>query len=307
MIYVKLLLTAIFWGGTFVAGRLLSDNVHPLGAALLRFVISTFILLAVLLRVEGKLVSLNLKESFIIILLGLTGVFSYNFLFFSGLRHIEAGKAALIIANNPVFISLISVAVFRESFSFFKALGIVLSVTGAMVVISDGSVLGGNGIAVGEGEVMIFGCVVSWVLYSIVGKIAMRSLSPLVSVTYSSLSGMVFLLAASFFYMDFTEVSAYTLSDWFSISYLAVFGTVIGFFWYYQGIEKIGAMKAGVFINFVPVSAILISWIAAGESVTVYLLLGGGMVIAGVCFTNFMDNILQKVKKTSDLLPDMME
>ena len=36
-IYAKLLLTAIFWGGTFVAGRLVAQNAGPFSIAFLRF------------------------------------------------------------------------------------------------------------------------------------------------------------------------------------------------------------------------------------------------------------------------------
>ena len=40
--YIKLTLTAIFWGGTFVAGRFIASDVTPINAAFLRFVIASF-------------------------------------------------------------------------------------------------------------------------------------------------------------------------------------------------------------------------------------------------------------------------
>jgi drug/metabolite transporter (DMT)-like permease len=61
-----------------------------------------------------------------VILLGITGVFAYNVLFFKGLKLIEAGRAALIIANNPVFISLFAALWFNERLSPQKIIGIVL-------------------------------------------------------------------------------------------------------------------------------------------------------------------------------------
>jgi drug/metabolite transporter (DMT)-like permease len=43
MIYLKLLLTALFWGGTFVAGRILRENVGPFSAAFLRFAVASIL------------------------------------------------------------------------------------------------------------------------------------------------------------------------------------------------------------------------------------------------------------------------
>jgi len=70
------------------------------------------------------------------------------------------------------------------------------------------------------------------------------------------------------------------------LAYLAVFGTVLGFLWYYEGIQAIGATKASLFINFVPVSAILMAFVILREPVTLSLLSGGMLVTGGVFLTN---------------------
>lgn len=53
-----------------------------------------------------------------------TGIFLYNIFFFKGLKLIEAGRAAIIIANNPICIALLSVCFFKEKLSFLKIIGI---------------------------------------------------------------------------------------------------------------------------------------------------------------------------------------
>jgi drug/metabolite transporter (DMT)-like permease len=79
---------------------------------------------------------------------------------------------------------------------------------------------------------------------------------------------------------------AYSLAEWAGIFYLGFFGTVLGFLWYYQGIQKIGPTRAGLFINFVPISAILLAFIFIGEPLTVSLLMGTVLVSSGVYLTN---------------------
>ncbi len=170
MIYIKLLLTAIFWGGTFIAGRAIADNVHPVNAAFVRFAVASACLLTLVIKTEGRLPRLRKNQLIFILMLGLTGVFAYNILFFSGLRHIEAGRASIIIANNPILISLLSALIFKEAFNWVKTAGICLSVAGAIVVITNGHLGDAASYSLGAGELLIFGCVLSWVAYSLIGK-----------------------------------------------------------------------------------------------------------------------------------------
>jgi drug/metabolite transporter (DMT)-like permease len=81
-------------------------------------------------------------------------------------------------------------------------------------------------------------------------------------------------------------IGTMALNDWIGIVYLGFFGTVLGFFWYYEGIRAIGPTRASVFINFVPVSGIFFGWLILGEAVNLSLLAGALLVMAGVYLTN---------------------
>ena len=268
MIYLKLVLTALFWGGTFIAGRLISQTMDPYSAAFLRFFIASFFLIFLTLKIEGRLPRLNTSQIFIVCLLGLTGIFSYNLFFFSGLKTIQANQASLIIATNPIFISLASALFFKEKLTFLKIIGLCLSVTGALIVVSNGHLLDIFKIGLGQGQILIFGCVASWVSYSIIGKKAMNDLSAITSVCYSSIAGTIFLFVPALFNGILTQLPTYGMLEWTSLFYLGFFGTVLGFFWYYEGISAIGPMRAGMFINFVPISAIVLSFCILKEPIT---------------------------------------
>lgn len=286
MTQIKLLLTAIFWGGTFIAGRIIAHNVNPFSAAFLRFAIASFFLLIITKKMEGRLPALRKKQIIPVTLLGLTGVFAYNLFFFTGLHHITAGRASLIIATNPIFISLLSAVFFKEQLNLIKSAGVVISVTGAIVVISNGHITDFMGYSFGKGEILICCCVASWVSYSLIGKSVMNGLSPVASVCYSSVTGTLFLSVPAFYNGIIHDISSYAVADWISLFYLGFFGTVLGFFWYYEGIKKIGPMKASVFINFVPISAIILSYFILGEQITPSLFVGAVLVISGVYATN---------------------
>lgn len=285
LIYIKLLLTAIFWGGTFVAGRSLAQNVGPFSAAFFRFAIASLFLVFLTLRSEGKFSVLKKGQILPVLFLGLTGVFCYNLFFFKGLKLIEASRAAIIIANNPIFIALFSAVFFKEKLNSLKITGILISVSGAIIVISRGNlleILQGN---LGLGEFYMFLCVLSWVIFSLLGKTVMADLSPLSSITYSALTGTILLFAPAL-REGLADCIYYSASDWWNIFYLGFFGTVLGFVWFYEGINQIGPTRAGLFINFVPISAILLAFLILGEPLTLSLLMGTLLVSSGVYLTN---------------------
>jgi drug/metabolite transporter (DMT)-like permease len=284
--YIKLLLTAFFWGGTFIAGRYIARDVGPFSAAFLRFTVASILLLLLVQRSEGRLPSVQRGQIIPLILLGMTGVFAYNVFFFKGLKLIQAGRASVVIANNPIVIALFAALIFKERLTLLKVTGIVLSVIGAIIVVSKGQVAEVFRGGIGWGEIFIFGCVGSWACYSLIGKVVITHLSPLVAVAYSSAVGAAALFVPACLEGMFREMSHYTMLDWVGIVYLGIFGTVIGFVWYYQGIKAIGPTRAGQFINFVPLSAIVLAFFILGEAITVSLLVGTAFVITGVYITN---------------------
>ncbi|MBW6508712.1 MAG: DMT family transporter [Desulfuromonadales bacterium] len=285
-IYMKLALAAVFWGGTFISGKLLAAEVAPFTAAFLRFALATLLLLILTRRYFGRLPGINGDDLVPLLLLGLSGVFAYNALFFSGLMWIEASRAAVIIANNPVMIALGAALFYGESLTLKKFVGIGLSVIGAVTVVVRGDlgqILSGG---VGWGELMIFGCVLSWTTYSLVGRRVMRHFSPLVAVTYSAAIGTFLLFPFALLEGMSTRLSGISVVAWGHIGYLALFGTVLGFVWYYQGIVRIGSTRAGQFINIVPLTAVCLSILLLGEPLTWSLLVGLMFVSGGLYLTN---------------------
>ena len=284
--YLKLFAVAFFWGGTFVAGRFLAGSVHPVAAAFFRFAIASCCLLLAVCMSEGRLPKLNARQALAVAALGLTGVFAYNLFFFNGLSLIGAARAALIIALNPVAITLCSALIYREALPLSRLVGIPLSVIGALVVITRGHPLQIFSGGVGRGVLLIFGCVLSWTLYSVIGKTAMRGLSPLAAVCWSSIAGTLLLSGPAWLYGSLAEAARFSWDVWFSIGYLGLFGTVVGFLWYFQGIQSIGPSRAAVFINFVPVNGVLLATLLLDEPLDISLLGGGLLVVCGAYLAN---------------------
>lgn len=285
-IYVKLILSAVFWGGTFIAGRMIASQIGPFSGAFLRFALASGFLILLCIKMEGGLPRPKSHQIIPAFLLGMTGVFAYNVFFLSGLQTVSASRASIIIANNPVFLAICSALFFREHLDLKQIIGICLSLFGAIFVITRGELSVIFQDAIGIGELYLFGCVASWVAYSLIGKIMMRDTSPMVAVTYSSIFGGLCLMLPAYFEGITNQIDSYHALTWACIAYLAFFGTTLGFTWFYQGIKAIGPARSGVFINLVPVSAIVLAFLILGEKLDHSLIIGATCVTVGIFLAN---------------------
>jgi len=286
MIYLKLVCMTLIWGGAFISAHLVAQQAEPFSAAFVRFAIASGLLMVFARNQSAPKPKLKRKHIVWLILLGLTGIFGYNALFFEGLKTVEASRAALIIANTPITIALLSAIVLKEKLTILRIVGILISVSGALLVISRGKLSNVIYQPLTWGELCILGCVLCWAVYSLIGKVVMKDLSPLPCVAYACVIGTVALFVPAVAEGLLSEVGGYSLSVWLNLIYLGVFATVVAFVIFNQGIREIGPVKTGLFINLVPIFAVILSVIFLHESVTKSLIAGAVLVISGVYLTN---------------------
>lgn len=289
LVYAKLIAVSCLWGGTFVAGRYLSAEVAPLLSACLRFLLASLALLLALGLKRELAISLTTRQVLQLIVLGFFGVFAYNLFFFYGLHFISSARASLIVALNPALIAFAAFACTRERLSPINMAGIVLCVAGAMAVIASKNEAAINS-ASGDwrGDGLILGCVMSWVIYSVFARELIRQIGPLHTVAYSVLAGTLMLWAAAIATGDLSlpALMAIRPPQWFSLVYLGVLGSALASIWYYDGIQKIGVTRSGVFIALNPLSAVVLGVLVLGEHLSLPMLLGGALAITGIVLCN---------------------
>lgn len=287
--YAKLSVVSAVWGGTFVAGRALSGELPPLVLASLRFLLAGIVLLAVLRLSRRRIVAITRVQATKVIVLGFFGIFLYNICFFYGLDLIDASRASLIVAINPAVIALVGFFCFKEKLPAVRMVGIVLCLAGAILVITSrapGALTVGS--AHWAGDILILGCVLSWVTYSVFGRGLISEIGSLETVTYSVVAGAVMLAVAAAASGQLGELRWEALSwkNTLALFYLGVFGSALAYVLYYEGIEKIGSTRAGTFIALNPLTSVLDGAALLGERLTLNTLIAGGIVIAGLVVSN---------------------
>ena len=281
--YFKLVATVFFWGTNFAAGKLAVQSLGPYATAFLRFSLGALLLLGILYRTDGKFSALSKKQWGFVFASAFMGVFVYNLFFFGGLQYLPTVRASLIIAFTPVSVTLGSWLFLDEKVAPLKWIGIVLSIFGAITVLTHGefsAFLSNN--TWGIGELMIMGCVVSWTIYTLIGKVALRTISALPLSTFSVLIGAILLFVPA---LQQGLVSKLMQASWQALAavvYMAATATALGFIWYFEAVQKIGPAKAAVVGNLTPVFAALIAVTFLGEELSLSTITGGLLVLAGV-------------------------
>lgn len=281
-LYLKLILVALFWAGTFISTRVASQVFGPFTGAFIRYAIALAFLLPLALRQNPQLFRVSKKQLPVLLFLGFTGIFAYNFFFFKGLKTVPASRGALLVGLNPTIVMITSAIFLNERITPRKLLGILISMIGVTIVISRGQPLNLLG-SLEKGDLFMLGCPITWALYTLAGRTALKHTTPLQASTWASLSGAI-MLALMMWTEDFPAQIPWNV--WLALAYLGIIGTVVAFVWYYDGIRKIGATQTSIFTNLIPVFAVILSVVILKEQVSWYTWLGGALVVGGVLLVN---------------------
>jgi len=282
LIYVKLLLVALFWGGTFIATRIAAQTFEPFMGASIRYLIACLFLIPLAWHKSPGFFQVSRKQFWNLALLGFSGIFAYNYFFFKGLKLVPASHGALLVALNPMMVILLAAWRYGETLRPLKIAGMLISLMGVVVVISRGNPLELFS-SFEWGDAFMLGCPVTWAVYTLAGREALRHSSPLQASAWASMTGCAMLLL-------FTPTEQVPVSVpstvWIALAYLGLIGTVLAFVWYYEGVAKLGVSRTAIFNNLVPVFALLLSVVILKESVHWYTWAGALLVISGVVIIN---------------------
>ena len=264
----------------------------PLAASSLRFILASLVLVVWLYR-SGRmkgLLALNIWQLVGMGCASTVGVLGYSVFFLLSLKSLPSGKAAMVVALNPVLTMFFAVLLFRESVNWVMGTGVVLAVTGALYALTDGSLNSLQPGQSGMGELLLLGCAGCWVAYTLIGRMVLATVDSLTTTTVTSAIGAVLLFISS---MVLEGPAAWKgLLDapagaWLSIVALALGATALGYAWYLNGVKVLGAGSAAAYMSLVPLFGILFSSLWLGEAQTVSLLSGAALAISGMLLMNF--------------------
>jgi len=280
--YISVILASFFWGLTFVLFKIANESFRPISIASLRLFISIFFLFgfAFLLKRLGRI---KRKDQKWFILLALLEPFFYFLGEANGLTMVSATVGAVIISTIPLIVPFGAWYFFREKLTRMNHIGLVISFSGVLMVILNKS----NGSASDPlGILLMFVAVLSAVGYTLVVKRLLDDYNPITITAYQSLYGLVMFVPLFFFReLPLIDWSAITTKSLLALLYLGVFGSGICFILISIGIRELGAARANIFANLIPVVTAIVSFLLLGEAMPLVKIAGIGVVIGGLLMT----------------------
>ena len=270
------------WAGNTIAGRMSTGEMSPMVVVFLRWlIISIFLifflnkkLISSLKSIRGKFVWLCLMGS-----LGLTG---FNALFYIAAQNTTAINLGIIQGIMPAIILVGSVIIFKEVVNITKVAGLIISFFGVLVVVSQGDYERVILLSFNYGDIVML-CACFFYSGFTLGLKNKPVIDPIVLMTYFSLSALIFSLPLLIteYCLGGNQLPA-TGTAWLTILYIAFVPSFLAQVFFIRGVELVGASKAGLFINFLPIFAAILGVLLLGERLYIYHLASLFIVLFGV-------------------------
>jgi len=278
---IGMIVAMLFWGVAWTAGKVAAAHSNPEVAAFWRYAISFLTIIPVVWYLKTPMKSDKLGYLYMLLSGMLTSLF--NYLFFAGLSHGQAGYGGtMVTALSPLFTYVMSIIIFGTNISTKQIIALSVGMLGALILLR----VPYEGFAFLNIESSYFlGCAVVWSIVTIIAQKGMRKADPmfytLVAFGITSFINMFFALPYHPF--DFT---AYDATFWSMIFFIGLVPGTFSTALYFLSAGKVGAQRTGVFMFIVPVGAIASSWIVYGEGLAFSTLIGCLLAFAAVILFN---------------------
>ncbi len=285
---VYLILCVVFWGWTFVATRICLQYVTPIELMGLRFLIGLPVLLLVVLAKRLK-VSFNRSEQRQLLLA--SAIITIHFLIqITGLKYTSATNTGWIIAVTPLVMAITAFVFLKERLGKAVAWGIVVATTGILLLVSRGQ-FESFGWLQSKGDWLILASAHTWALYSIVIRNPSRTKEPLLVTLAVLTPSAVLVWAYMMFTSDWSTFVTMPTDGLLALLFLGLFGLALAHWFWQEGLARVGAARAGMFLYLEPVATTALAVPLLGEVFGPTTAVGGALVLAGVILSRRSDRV----------------
>jgi drug/metabolite transporter (DMT)-like permease len=279
--YLLLSLTSLFWAGNIVLARFVAGHVPPMTLSCVRWIGAFLMLLPFALpHLKRDWPALRAKLPLMLVL-SATGFAFNNAISYWALHYTEALNALLIQSSGPLFVALWSLVLFGVRLTLAQFAGIILSLTGVLVIILRGDLSALASIHFNRGDLMFGGAVLSFGLYSALMPYRPRTHQlSLISFTIGCGAALLFPFSVWEFLNGVTlKPDALTAA---TMLYVMIFPSTLAYLFFNRGIALIGPNRSAPFLHLVPVFGSAMAILLLGEKLRLFHLIGYALVLAGI-------------------------
>lgn len=275
--YLMATMAAIFWGANFNLAKPVVAEMGPYMAGASRYILAAVIMILIA-QLRREAIPLRHLRSYVI--LGVVGVFGFNLFFFLGMETTSAVNGALIMALNPLLTAILGYLILRDVPSTRQMIAFPVGVAGVAIVVLGA----GAHLQVSAGDLYIVVANLCWALYNVL----VRPLMPKDTSGPANTAGIMTAGAIALSIAAIIRGDALVMPSVHAVGSLILMtlgGSILAYLFWNASIKNLGPSKAAIFMNLVPVTAMVIATVE-GLTPNHAQLLGALLVIGAVTFSS---------------------
>lgn len=267
-----ILASALCFGSMAIFARMAyASGVDIPSLLLLRFAIASALMWGILVAKRMKLP--RGRGMGMLVAMGAVGYAGQAFSYFTALTYASAGLVALLLYTYPAIVALLSRLVFKHPFTWMQITAVGVALAGTVFIIGkagDGKPLG-----------IFFGLLAALIysIYILMGSRFPKDVTPTAStavITSSAAVTYFVVVAVKGFHPPATG------KGWVAVLAIALICTVLAILFFFEGLERVGPVRASVFSTIEPVFTVLLAAAVLGDQITLPRVFGGVLIVGAV-------------------------
>lgn len=279
--YMFLTLTALFWGGNAVAGKLAVGHVSPMVLTSLRWFFAFLFILAFAVPHLKRDLAVIRARFWLLVTYGAFGFTGFNAVLYLSLNYTSTINVVIEQAGVPLVIFLANFVLFGIAVTGLQLLGFTLTLIGVAVTVSNGDLGALLALQLNRGDALMLLGIILYGGYTV----ALRWKPPIHWLSLMSvLCAVAFVTSLPLLAFEFAVDAAIVpdATGWGIVFFTAIFPSIFAQAFYIRGNELIGGNRAGLFINLVPIFGTALAVLILGEQLYGFHILGLGLVLGGI-------------------------
>ncbi|MBL8597250.1 MAG: EamA family transporter [Devosia sp.] len=284
--YILLILCNLFWGGNVVAGKAAVGNIDPYALMVLRWAGAALLVLPFAIEPVRRDWPTIRAKWWLYLFYGAVGYATFNALCYVAAYYTSGFNIGLDQVTINIFVMLLSFILFRTRVRPLQLVGVAITIVGVALTASHGDLSRILALDINFGDLLVLIASLAYAVYSITlrwrPQTDWRSFL-LATFIGAALASLVFAATAGggLAYVAST-VPSITPLGWIIAAYTMVLPSIISQMFYVRGVELIGANRASLFINLIPLFGAAGSVLILGERLETFHFIAAALVMSGI-------------------------
>jgi drug/metabolite transporter (DMT)-like permease len=283
--HLLMLFVVVCWASNIIAGKLALTRFSALALAQLRVLGAAAIFTVAFLATRRvRRLQLSRRKCLWLVAMAASGIALNQLTFIGGMALSTAAHTGLIVALGPVMVLLIAVAMRMEILTLSKTVGMVIAFAGVGILTVDKA---GQGSSHWTGDVILLVSTLVFAIFTILVKQIADKFDALTLNTLIFAAGALMMLPFCAHAVVVTNWTSVTFEAWWGVGFIVIFGSVISYLLFARVMTELPASRAAAFNYLQPVIASGLGVWLLSERLTLKVVIGGALILAGVYLTEW--------------------